>query len=306
MGPYDPLDPTEEIRVKAYYQWVPFLLFLQALCFYLPHLVFKVAEGSKVRTVLGSLNLFVLNKETRQGAQGDLAKYFVETLGIHNNWGVRILLAQSLYFINVVAQIWLTDMFLGYEFSTYGVSVAALLEQDDRADPMSRVFPRVTKCTFHKYGPTGGLQRHDAQCILPINIVNEKIYVFLWFWFIIVAALNLLDLVHRLGQATLPGVRRQVLAKKLRSLPKFKEEKLRDSIDLRLITSSLQFGDWQLMYALLQNMDSLTFAEWLAAVTSELRDREETKGRRGEDTLPLLPNMRLRLGALDRPDGSNV
>ena len=24
-------------------------------------------------------------------------------------------------------------------------------------------------------------QKHDALCMLPINVVNEKIYVFLWF-----------------------------------------------------------------------------------------------------------------------------
>ena len=38
----------------------------------------------------------------------------------------------------------ITDMFLGYEFSTYGVSAASFLEEqpEDRIDPMSRVFPR--------------------------------------------------------------------------------------------------------------------------------------------------------------------
>jgi hypothetical protein len=36
------------------------------------------------------------------------------------------------------------DMFLGYEFSTYGVSAASFLEEqpEERIDPMSRVFPR--------------------------------------------------------------------------------------------------------------------------------------------------------------------
>jgi hypothetical protein len=38
------------------------------------------------------------------------------------------------------------DMFLGYEFSTYGVSAASFLEEqpEERIDPMSRVFPRST------------------------------------------------------------------------------------------------------------------------------------------------------------------
>jgi hypothetical protein len=45
----------------------------------------------------------------------------------------------------VVGQILFTDCFLGWEFSTYGASVLSLLDLDDedRIDPMSRVFPRV-------------------------------------------------------------------------------------------------------------------------------------------------------------------
>ena len=47
--------------------------------------------------------------------------------------------------VNVVGQILFTDCFLGWEFSTYGASVLSLLELDDeeRIDPMSKVFPRV-------------------------------------------------------------------------------------------------------------------------------------------------------------------
>ena len=62
------------------------------------------------------------------------------------------------------------------------------------------LFHRVTKCTFHKYGPSGQIQRHDAQCILPINIINEKIFVFLWWWFILLAIMTTLDLLHKFGQ----------------------------------------------------------------------------------------------------------
>ena len=63
---------------------------------------------------------------------------------------------------------------------------------------MSRVFPRVTKCTFRKYGPSGSIQRHDAQCVLPINIINEKIYVFLWIWFMLLTVLTAIHVVWTL------------------------------------------------------------------------------------------------------------
>jgi len=294
VGPYDPLDPKEELRVKAYYQWVPFMLFLQSLMFYTPHLFYKWAEAGKVKNVLGSLNLFVLNRETRSGAEDELAKWFVESLGIHNVWGLTILLAQSLYLINVIGQIVFTDMFLGYEFSTYGVSVAGFLEVEskERADPMSMVFPRVTKCTFHKFGPTGSLQRHDAQCILPINILNEKIYVFLWFWFIFLAILTSLDFLFHVGHASLIGVRRMILSKKLRTVPKFKVDKAK--IDLDLICNSLSYGDWQLMYSIILNMGSITFVEWMQLLTERLRDLDDEK-LRTSDTVPLISSMQSKI-----------
>ena len=168
-----------------------------------------------MKEILGSLNIFVLNKEKRKSAESDLAGYFVETMagsGDNSFWGIKILISESLYLINILMQIYFTNVFLGYEFTTYGVQARSFLERgldrehnsasgsDERIDPMARVFPRVTKCTFHKYGPSGQIQRHDAQCILPINILNEKIFVFLWFWFIILAIMTAIDLLHKWSQ----------------------------------------------------------------------------------------------------------
>jgi hypothetical protein len=42
---------------------------------------------------------------------------------------------------------------------------------------MVYVFPRMTKCTFHKFGSSGEIEKHDALCILPLNIFNEKVSI---------------------------------------------------------------------------------------------------------------------------------
>jgi hypothetical protein len=39
---------------------------------------------------------------------------------------------------------------------------------------MTRVFPRMAKCIYRKFGASGTIQTHDALCILPINVINEK------------------------------------------------------------------------------------------------------------------------------------
>lgn len=41
------------------------------------------------------------------------------------------------------------------------------------------------------------IERHDAICILPLNVVNEKIYIFLWFWFIILAIMSAITIFYR-------------------------------------------------------------------------------------------------------------
>ena len=81
------------------------------------------------------------------------------------------------------------------------------MDAQDRPDPMAVVFPKVSKCTFHKYGPSGTVERHDGLCVLPLNIINEKIYIFLWFWFILIASITGLFLLYRLAVLMGAGIR---------------------------------------------------------------------------------------------------
>lgn len=112
----------------------------------------------------------------------------------------------------------LIDSFLGGEFFSYGTKVLALsqMDQEDRIDPMVAVFPRVTKCTFHKYGPSGSMQTHDALCILALNILNEKIYIFLWFWFIILGIISGMALAYSIAVITLPSIRETILLRRFK------------------------------------------------------------------------------------------
>ena len=47
----------------------------------------------------------------------------------------------------------------------------------------------MTKCTFHKYGPSGTVTRHDGLCILALNIINEKVGIII----IIIITINIIN-----------------------------------------------------------------------------------------------------------------
>ena len=81
----------------------------------------------------------------------------------------------TLSFFLFSGQMFLMDRFFDGAFLTFGLEVIAFAEQDqeDRLDPLIYVFPRMTKCTFHKFGTSGEVEKHDALCLLPLNIVNE-------------------------------------------------------------------------------------------------------------------------------------
>jgi len=56
-----------------------------------------------------------------------------------------------------------TCWFLGEgDFLSYGADVVAFSRIENTTgmiSPQDRVFPKVSKCDFHKYGPSGGLIR---------------------------------------------------------------------------------------------------------------------------------------------------
>lgn len=90
------------------------------------------------------------------------------------------------------------------------------MDQDFRADPMIEVFPRVTKCTFHKFGSSGSIQNYDALCILASNIINEKIYIFLWFWFIFLAVFSGVAVLYSMAIVLLPSTREKIIKKRFK------------------------------------------------------------------------------------------
>jgi len=265
VGAYNP--KTDDVTFKAYYQWVPFVLMLQACLFYAPHLLHKTWEAGKISGIISGLNALMLDRNDRRGKQRVLARYLVENLSSHNIWAFKMLITESIYFLNVFGNIYLMDVFLGGEFRTYGIQVASMMQEDpeDRVDPMARIFPRVTKCTFKKFGPSGTLQTHDSLCVLPVNIINEKIYVFLWFWLLILGVVTFISLIYNCFLFATPSLRNMML--KSRAAQQSSATQALDQVSDRLCV-----GDWRLLHLLAVNMEPRVFGELMEELADQMMD----------------------------------
>jgi len=105
---------------------------------------------------------------------------------------VLFLISKIFYMGNVIGQLFLLNHVLAMKYNTFGFEILRdLLGSKDWTEESYVAFPRVTLCDFKVRGQDMiNVHRYTVQCVLPINLYNESIYVFLWYWMVLVAVLS--------------------------------------------------------------------------------------------------------------------
>uniref|UniRef100_T1J6W8 Innexin n=1 Tax=Strigamia maritima TaxID=126957 RepID=T1J6W8_STRMM len=240
----------DTVFYHTYYQWVWLVLTLQAAMFYLSRYIWKKIENGRMSCLVSGLTEPLCEKQSINGKVTLLSQYVLRNWNQLNKWAYGYFFCEVLNFVNVIGQIFIIDKFLGGTFTTYGSRVLqyGFLDQEYRNDTMVAIFPRLTKCTFRAFGPSGNFQIHDAICVLPLNIINEKIYVFLWFWLLFLAIPTGLVLVYRICLAAWPKLRVRVLHWQYNC---FKTNRMDNML------AKANIGDWLFLNLLAKNVDGL-------------------------------------------------
>ncbi|CAH8527060.1 unnamed protein product [Dicrocoelium dendriticum] len=115
------------------------------------------------------------------------------------------------YLINLVGQICFMKIFLDAESHLFGFLMLRDLIQG-KAWTETGNFPRVTFCEFEAK-KMGKNYRYTLQCVLPLNLFLEKVYVFLWLWLTFVAVLTVYSLFKWLFRLSIPESRYEFICK---------------------------------------------------------------------------------------------
>ncbi|UJR37363.1 hypothetical protein I4U23_030071 [Adineta vaga] len=223
-------ETTRYERMLKYYQWSPFILMFMALCFYFPRMIWRSLNNKSgldieklvdhamkqeqqenpteerekaVDHIFNSIRVYIENRYTSATPHHNRSRnvpgkfWYYIAFWRHRHLSAYLVLlftfVKLLFLVNSLVQVFLLNAFLGNEYHLFGFEVInKFMRGLDWGE--SKRFPRVTLCDFH-IREVGIVHRYTVQCVLPINLFNEKIFLVLWFWILLLAAFNIGDFV---------------------------------------------------------------------------------------------------------------
>ncbi|CAL8105924.1 unnamed protein product [Calicophoron daubneyi] len=272
----------DSTRRITYYQWVPFVLGLQCIFFYIPHIAWQAvcahrAGGDLFALVKAAADAATSERGARDKQVHRVAEFLEDMIGeqsdIRKSRRSRIarraydmcglcivskrlgtclvfsyLAVKIITIINAIMQVYLIQRFLGFhadgsaghksldlgktydpnaitpvravdnenlEGFGFGLTVANYI-RSGRDWPETTLFPRVAYCRVPGIRLVGVENTYTAQCALPINMLNEKIYIFFWFWIVFLIAASIFSLILWLFRMVLAPKRKDFIKRFLR------------------------------------------------------------------------------------------
>ena len=205
---------------SSYYQWTPFILLGMAILFLVPRFFwqgFTRQGGLNIRRLVHTIKEKAEADKGADHAKKALKSYLDTQNTLHGTiccgcrcrnfyfgYTIMFFTMKILYVINTIGQFFLLNAFLSFNFSSYGVDALNKLFKGGEDWFESPRFPRVTMCDFMIRHLGSNQHWYAIQCNLPINMYNEKIFLGIWLWLIILTALNVLSIINWIVALTKP------------------------------------------------------------------------------------------------------
>ncbi|XP_070187056.1 innexin-11-like [Littorina saxatilis] len=108
--------------------------------------------------------------------------------------------------------------FVGYtlhtDFHSWGLELIRRFVTGDDDSWEALVFPKETLCDF-KIRQLQNVQQFTIQCLLPINMWSEKVFIALWFWLVLLVLANVYSYQYWFRKLIFPSNRRDLVSKHL-------------------------------------------------------------------------------------------
>jgi len=281
------------IVYNSYYQWVPLYLIFLAVLFYLPRCLWLLWEGGLMKFFgKGTTTRFIEDQDEKREK---LVQFFCRN--IHNKYNIYFcgfMFCEFLNFAIVLIQFALTNRFLHFRYIDYGFKVWQyyLLPPEEQQmvgviNPMCHTFPRIASCEYWRWGTGGEQENINAICILALNIINDKVFLVLWWWFVLISLIATIRLIYRFIQCRCAFLRYQLINMRMNRY--FKKSSKIKKIEGFLYQCKL--GDWFVLYQLSKNLNRPFFMDFLTQLSVRYTDKvtcEEDPEDSGDNLVSML------------------
>lgn len=96
--------------------------------------------------LMEKLDTPIVEEETKRIRIKLLTDYVHATLGFNSGYAMAFFGCEILSLVLAVASFFGSDILLGHKFTTYGLEVVHFLRHGGPYNPMTVVFPKLTKC----------------------------------------------------------------------------------------------------------------------------------------------------------------
>eukprot|EP00095_Tigriopus_kingsejongensis_P002539 maker-scaffold344_size201325-snap-gene-1.19 protein:Tk02539 transcript:maker-scaffold344_size201325-snap-gene-1.19-mRNA-1 annotation:"cysteine protease atg4d-like" len=131
------------------------------------------------------------------------------------------------------------------------------------------LFPKFGICDYKNYGISGEIQTFYSLCHLPLNYGTEKCFQICFVWFLLLTSLSLVSLGYRFMVMAFHGARLAAMMGIQGTL---------DEKNYYIVCHRANYGHWYFLTVLRDNIDALTFHEFIIRLATIHRSRMSSEG----------------------------
>ena len=275
-------DEDDKPNRNLYYEWVVLKLILSAIFLRIPAWIWSLMEGGLMSTFKREQHKILQQSQVdfKQAVETDATNF----KNIKGSWTTRCYcikfwLCQILAVIMLVGNFFFTNLVLENNFKLYGHNVVNFwklseAEKSKVVNPMCQAFPTKVGCKVILGGSSGSEDVTETLCILKHNVINEKIYLVLWFWFFVLFAIIVLQFLLEICFVLWTDVRHLFFMQAIGYKP------LSTSMKAYLATCS--FGDNFVLHQISKNTNSTVFYDLLEYLSNPSSEQPGTVQPSGE------------------------
>lgn len=284
---------TTTIVYNSYYQWVPLYLIFLAVLFYLPRMFWIMIEGGLMKFFgKGTTTRFIEDQEEKRDR---LVSFFIKNIqNKYNIYFCGFVTCEMLNLFVVLLTFLLTHRFLHFRYLFYGFNVWQyyLLPEEEqrmpgRKNPMCNTFPRIASCDYWRWGSGGRQENINAICILGLNHINDKVFLLLWWWCLLITFIAIFRLIYRLAQCKSSWLRFKMIEMRMNRY--FRRSTKMDKI--KAYIDDCKLGDWFVLYQMSKNLNRPFFMDFLTMLSIRVSlkgDEVDTDSDTGDNWMTML------------------